>query len=486
MNLPIYLDHAASTPLAPEVRVAMQDVLQDAGSFGNPSSTTHEYGRIAARIIAQARAQIAGLIGADAADMILTSGATESNNLAIQGLARGAAKPGHLITSRIEHKSVLDTCTELERQGWQVTRLKPAASGIVAVADIAAALRTDTLLVSLQLANSEIGTLQPVAAVGELCRSRGVLLHTDAAQAVGKIPINVGRLPVDLLSFTAHKIYGPKGVGALWLHPQARTRMRPLLLGGGQERGLRSGTLPTHQIVGFGVACALAEQRLEADATHLAALTGRLRERLTGLPEVLLNGAAEPRLPGILNLSFAGVEGESLLSRLPGLALATGSACMSALTEPSYVLRALGRDPELAQSSLRFSPGRCNTLAEMDQAADQIALAVQELRRLAAPLPPVQPPWREGRAGERRTGTEVIFHILAGADGAVTAARVSVYGCPDTLRTAAWLVEQLHGRNLENLLPSAPADWLTSLQIPREKLGKLLVLEDALRRCLLE
>jgi cysteine desulfurase len=486
MSMPIYLDHAASTPLAPEVLVAMIEAMQDPSGFGNPSSSTHEFGRAAARRVANARVQIAGLIGAQAQDVLFTSGATESNNLAIQGLARGAEKPGHVVCSRIEHKSVLDTCGELERQGWRVTRVKPQATGSVAPVDIAAALRPDTCFVTLQMANSETGMLQPIAAVGELCRSRGVLLHTDAAQAAGKIAIDVASLPVDLLSFTAHKIYGPKGVGALWLHPGARTRLRPLLLGGGQERGLRSGTLPTHQIVGFGAACELASRRLGVDAAHLAGLTARLTQRLAGLQDVHLNGAATQRLPGILNLSFGGVEGESLLSRLPGLALAAGSACMSASAEPSYVLRALGRDTETAQSSLRFSPGRGTTIADIDQAADQVIRAVHELRQLAAPLPPVQLPWREGRAGERRLGVEVIFHILPGAGGRVTAARVSVYGCPDTLRTAAWLAEQLPGRNLENLLPSPPADWLQILHIPREKLGKLLVLEDALRHCLLE
>ncbi len=484
---PIYLDHAASTPLAPQALAAMRRVLDDPGQFGNPSSATHAYGRAAAATIAAAREQIAHLLGAESTEIIFTSGATESNNLAIQGVARAhSGRPGHIVTSRIEHKSVLDPCAELERQGWTCTRVKPEADGKVSARDVAAALRPDTVLVSLQLANSETGMLQPVAEVGALCRARQVLLHTDASQAVGKIPLDVRALQVDLLSCTAHKIYGPKGVGALWAHPQARPRLRPLLFGGGQERGLRSGTLATHQIAGFGAAARLAQEQLERDASHLQALTLGLYERLRGLPDVLLNGSLGGRLPGILNLSFAGVEGESLLARIPGIAVATGSACMSASGEPSYVLRALGRDTELAQSSLRFSPGRSTTLEDIDRAARQLTAAILDLRQLAAPLPAVVPPWREGHAGQRIQGVEATFHISVTATGPVTAARVSVYGCPDTLKTAAWLVKQLPGRNLENLLPSPPADWLEQLQIPRRKLGKLLVLEDALRNCLID
>jgi cysteine desulfurase len=487
MPAPIYLDHAASTPLAPEVLAVMQSVLTVGGDFGNPSSATHVFGRAAAARIATARAQLAALLGASPAELVFTSGATESNNLALQGVARALpGKPGHIVTSRIEHKSVLDPCLELERLGWQCTRVKPQSDGRVSMDAIAAALRPDTVLVSLQMANSETGMLQPVAEVGALCRARGVLVHTDASQALGKIVIDVSSLPIDMLSCTAHKIYGPKGVGALWVRSEVRHRLRPLLLGGGQERGLRSGTLPTHQIAGFGAAAELAQRRLAVDASQLAELTDRLYERLQALPDVLLNGRRDQRLPGIINFSFVGVEGESLLARLPGIAVATGSACMSASGEPSYVLRALGRDTETAQSSLRFSPGRGTTHSDIDAAADQVIEAVSELRALAAPLPAPEAPWRSGKAGERGHGAEATFHIAVSTAGAVTAARVSVYGCPDTLRTAAWLVEQLPGRNLENLLPSAPTDWLEALQIPREKLGKLLVLEDALRNCLLD
>lgn len=465
----------------------MQAVLGAAGEFGNPSSVAHAYGRAAAARVAQARAQLAGLLGARPEEVVFTSGATESNNLALQGVARAhPGSPGHILTSRIEHKSVLDPCAELERQGWSVTRVKPSLEGRVTAAAVAAALRPDTVLVSLQMANSETGMLQPVAEVAALCRARGVLVHCDASQAVGKIPLDVASLPVDFLSCTAHKIYGPKGIGALWVRPAARARLRPLLLGGGQERGLRSGTLATHQIAGFGAAAELARARLAADAAHLAWLTRQLWRRLQTLPDVFLNGTLDDRLPGIINVSFAGVEGESLLSRLPGIAVATGSACMSASAEPSYVLRALGRDTELAQSSLRFSPGRGTRPEDIDAAADQVIAAVQGLRALAGPLPPPQAPWREGRAGHRSLGTEAIFHIAVPQGGVVTAARFSIYGCPDTARTAAWLAQQLPGRNLGNLLPGAPTDWLENLQIPRAKLGKLLVLEDALRNCLVE
>ena len=487
MRASIYLDHAASTPLAPEVLAVMRAVLDSGGEFGNPSSIAHGFGRAAAARIATARSQLAALLGAAPIDLVFTSGATESNNLALQGVARAwQGKPGHVVSSRIEHKSVLDPCQELERLGWQCSRVRPEADGRVSPEAVSAALRADTVLVSLQMANSETGMLQPVAEVGALCRARGILFHTDASQALGKIAIDVSSLPVDLLSCTAHKIYGPKGVGALWLHPSVRTRVRPLLLGGGQERGLRSGTLATHQIAGFGAACELAQKRLTVDAGQLAELTHQLHQRLQALPDVLLNGTLANRLPGIINFSFPGVEGESLLARLPGLAVATGSACMSASGEPSYVLRALGRDNETAQSSLRFSPGRDTQLADIDAAADQVIKAVHDLRALAAPLPSPVPPWRAGQAGQRVHGAEATFHIAVTATGAVTAARVSVYGCPDTLRTAAWLVEQLPGRNLENLLPSPPTDWVENLQISREKLGKLLVLEDALRNCLLD
>ena len=485
MNAPIYLDHAASTPLAPEVLAVMQAVLGAGGEFGNPSSVTHVYGRAAAARVALARGQLARLLGAQPDELVFTSGATESNNLAIQGVALAhGGSPGHIVTSRIEHKSVLDPCAELERQGWSVTRVKPDMDGRVSAPSIAAALRPDTVLVSLQLANSETGMLQPVAEVAALCRTRGVLVHSDASQAVGKTPVAVAALAVDFLSCTAHKIYGPKGIGALWVQPAARARLRPLLLGGGQERGLRSGTPATHQIVGFGAAAELAGERLLVDAAQLGELTAQLRRRLQALPEVFLNGTLDNRLPGIINFSFAGVEGESLLAQLPGIAVATGSACMSASAEPSYVLRALGRNTELAQSSLRFSPGRATRRADIDAAADQVIEAVQSLRALAGPLPPALTPWREGRAGQRSLGTEAIFHIAVSQAGVVTAARVSIYGCPDTVRTAALLVEQLPGRNLENLLPGAPTDWLENLQIPREKLGRLLVLEDALRNCL--
>jgi cysteine desulfurase len=485
MKAPIYLDHAASTPLAPEVLESMLDCLRDPLAQGNPSATGHAYGQAAAARIERARMQVATLLCAHASDVVFTSGATESNNLAIHGIARGhGRRPAHAVTSRIEHKSVLDPMADLERQGWSITRVTPDRQGVVSAAAIEAALRPETVFVSLQTANSETGMRQPVLEVGAMCRARGLLLHTDAAQAVGKMPIDLASWPVDLLSFTAHKFYGPKGVGALWVHPAARHRLRPLMQGGGQERGLRSGTLATHQIVALGAAAELAQQRLGADAEHLARLTGQLYSRLQQLPEVWLNGTPEGRLPGILNLSFGGVEGESLLDRLETIAVSTGSACLSARGEPSYVLRALGRDTELTQSSLRFSPGRSTTAADIDQAAQAVTAAVQALRQRAAPLPPPDPPWREGRAGQRSQGTEAVFHIAVDERQVVTAARASVYGCPDTLRTAAWLEEQLPGRKLENLLPGAPADWLELHGIRRDKLGRLLVLEDALKNCL--
>ncbi|MCS6946224.1 MAG: aminotransferase class V-fold PLP-dependent enzyme, partial [Steroidobacteraceae bacterium] len=378
-----------------------------------------------------------------------------------------------------------DPLAFLEREGWQVTLVEPQRDGRIAAASIAAALRDDTLLCAIQHANSETGMINDLTAIGAVCRSRGVPLFSDAAQTAGKLPLDVRTLPVDLLSFTAHKLYGPKGIGALWIHPAWRAQLQPLQFGGGQERGLRSGTLPTQQIVGFGVAARLAAERLEIDAEHLQQLTARLWARLTAaLPDVSLNGAIEGRLPGILNVCFGGVEGESLVAAVPEIAVAQGSACSSASGEPSYVLRALGRDDEQAHSSLRFSPGRSTTPEDIDFAADTLIRAVRDLRARAAPLPPAGPGWREGHAGSRRIGIEVMFQIAVDSAGRVTDARYSAYGCPHTLAAADWLRRQLPGRSIDDLLPGSPADWLQALQIPREKLGRLLTVEDALRACL--
>jgi len=400
VGAPIYLDYAATTPVDARVAAAMRACLTVRGTFGNPASG-HAYGRAARERVERARAQAAALIGCPAADLIWTSGATESNNLAILGSARGApgacgasgargakgAEPairGHIVTARGEHKSVLDACRALEREGFAVSYLLPDREGLIDPQAVRAALRADTLLVSIMHANNEIGVVQDIAAIAAVCHERDIGLHVDGAQSVGRIPVDVTRLGADLFSFTAHKLYGPKGVGALYVAPARRAALQPLLHGGGQERGVRAGTLPVHQIVGFGLACELAGALLPAEAPRLERLCARLWRGLSGLEGALLNGHPVRRVPGILNVCFAGVEGESLLAGLTELAVSSGSACNSDSEEPSYVLRALGRDAQLAQSSLRFSLGRATRARDIDTA---VAAVRREVRRLRAAAP---------------------------------------------------------------------------------------------------
>jgi cysteine desulfurase len=380
---PIYLDYAATTPVDPRVAAAMNECLTQTGVFGNPASQ-HYYGRLARARVEMARAQVAGLIGVAAPQVIWTSGATESNNLAILGTARAAAKLGkHIITARTEHKAVLDPCHRLEQEGFRVTYLTPDSDGLIDPAQVREAIGLDTVLVSIMHANNEIGVLQDIETIARHCREREVPLHVDAAQSAGKIEIDLARSPVDLLSLTAHKLYGPKGIGALYVSPERRARLQPLMFGGGHERGLRPGTLAVHQIVGFGLACELcAGQHLE-DARRIETLRTRLWEGLRGIEGALLNGHPTRRVTGILNVSFPGVEGESLLLGLPELALSTGSACNSDSDEPSYVLRALGRDTELAQSSLRFSLGRFSRGEDVDIALAAVRREVGRLRAVA-------------------------------------------------------------------------------------------------------
>jgi cysteine desulfurase len=383
----IYLDNAATTAVDPRVVEAMSACLGEPGDYANPSAMSHAPGRRASARVEVARAQVAALVGADPACIVWTSGATEADNLAVLGAARYYRTRGrHLITARTEHPAVLEPCRQLEREGFEVTYLKPAADGIVEAAQVEEALRADTVLVSLMHVNNEIGVEQDVAAVGRLCRARGVLLHVDAAQGAGKLPIDVERDGIDLLSFTAHKLHGPKGVGALCVRREPRLGLVPLLHGGGQERGLRPGTLATHQVVGFGEACRIAALELDADARRVGVLRERLWAGLRVLPGTLLNGHPTRRVPGILSVTFDGVEGESLLHALPGLAVASGSACASTSAQPSYVLRALGRSDRLAQSSLRLSLGRYTTATEIDRAVADITAALERLRRVA-PLP---------------------------------------------------------------------------------------------------
>ncbi len=383
-RLPIYLDYAATTPLDPRVAEAMIECLHTSELQGNPSSMGHEYGRRARARVEQARAQVAAAINARPASIVWTSGATESNNLALLGAARFHADRGkHIVSSRTEHKAVLDALKQLEAEGFSVTYLKPASDGIVTVEQVRDALRDDTQLVSLMHVNNEIGVIQDVGAVGRLCRERGVLLHVDAAQSAGKVSIDVEEMGVDLLSLTAHKVYGPKGIGALYLRRNPPVGLRPLMFGGGQELGLRSGTLPTHQIVGMGVAFEIAEREREADVVRIRALRERLWAGISKLRNVELNGDPERRVCSVLNVSFHGVEGESLQYALADLAVSTGSACASASETPSYVLRALGRSDHVAQSSLRFSLGRFTTEAEIDAAIVSVTQAVERLRSIA-------------------------------------------------------------------------------------------------------
>lgn len=380
-HAPIYLDNAATTPLDPRVSAVLIEALQD---FGNPASITHDYGRLAARRVENARVLVAALIGAPAEDVVFTSGATESINLAVLGAARARSdRRRHVLTSRTEHRATLDACRQLEREGFDVQYLVPDREGVIDPAVVVGALRADTSVVSLMHVNNEIGVVQQLARIAAACREGDVRFHLDAAQSAGKLSIDVVASEIDLLSFTAHKLYGPKGIGALYVAPSARPWVRPLMHGGGQERGLRSGTLATHQIVAFGAACELALAEQAAEGERVMRLRERLWRSLQALPGVHLNGHATARAPGILNVSFEGVEGESLVSDLRDVAVATGSACSSAAQEPSYVLRALGRSTELAQSSLRFSLGRFTTEADVDRAAVEVVRAVTRLRRVA-------------------------------------------------------------------------------------------------------
>ena len=381
----IYLDYAATTPPDPAVVEAMHRCLSGASGFGNPSST-HPAGRRAHAAVEEARAALAALLHTAPENLLWTSGATEANNLAIAGAARLRAHRGrHLITMRTEHKAVADTCRALERQGFEVTWLSPGPDGRLDPADLEDAFRDDTQLVSVMHVNNETGVIQDIRAIGERCRRRSVLFHCDAAQSVGKLPLDLSALPVDLVSMTAHKFYGPQGIGALYLAPRPGCRIEPLFYGGGQERRLRPGTLPVHQAVGMGAAAAIAAGRLEDDLRHYAALNEQLWQGLERIEGAARNGGPEHAFPGILNVSIAGIEGESLLLALEPLCVARGSACNAQSGEASHVLRALGRSEELAQSAIRFSFGRATTAADVAFACERYAQAVAHLRTIMPP-----------------------------------------------------------------------------------------------------
>jgi cysteine desulfurase len=380
----VYLDYAATTPVAPTVAARMAQCLTLDGAFGNPGSTSHEYGERASELAEAARAEVAAAVGAQAADIVWTSGATESNNLAIFGIADYYRSAGrHIVTARTEHKSVLDPCRELERRGWRVTYLTPGREGALDAAQVAAALTPETVLVSLMHVNNETGIIQDLAAIAAVCAQSGTArLHVDAAQSVGKCALDFGALGIDLMSLSAHKAYGPKGAGALAVSRRRAVHLTPLIYGGGQERALRSGTLATHQAVGMGAAFALASAALEPELERVARLKERLWQALSALGGVYLNGGARS-VPHLLNVSFEGIEGESLLAAVsPYVAVSTGSACTSASREASYVLRALGRDDRLAESSLRFSFGRFTEEADVDAAGAAVTRAVRRLRRI--------------------------------------------------------------------------------------------------------
>lgn len=384
MRLPIYLDYSATTPVDPRVAQKMSECLLVDGNFGNPASRSHVFGWKAEEAVEGARRQVAELVGADPREIVWTSGATESNNLAIKGAAHFYGSKGkHIITSKIEHKAVLDTTRQLEREGFEVTYIEPGEDGLVTPALVEAALREDTILVSIMHVNNEIGTVNDIAAIGELTRSRGILLHVDAAQATGKVEIDLETMKVDLMSFSAHKTYGPKGIGALYVRRKPRVRLEALIHGGGHERGMRSGTLATHQIVGMGEAFRIAKEEMAQDNQRITALRDRFYRQVEGIEELYVNGSLTQRVPHNLNLSFNYVEGESLIMALKDLAVSSGSACTSASLEPSYVLRALGRNDELAHSSIRFTFGRFTTEEEVDYAASKVAGAVNKLRELS-------------------------------------------------------------------------------------------------------
>jgi len=384
MKKPIYLDYSATTPVDPRVAEKMCKYLTLDGEFGNPASRSHPFGWRAEEAVEEARAQVAALIGADPKEIVWTSGATESDNLAIKGVANFYGKKGrHIVTCKTEHKAVLDTCRQLERDGYEVTYLDPEPNGLLDLEKLKSAIRPDTILVSVMHVNNEIGVIQDIAAIGTLTRERGVLFHTDAAQSAGKVPIDVNATNVDLMSLSAHKIYGPKGIGALYVRRKPRVRLEAQMHGGGHERGMRSGTLPTHQCVGMGEAFRLAKAEMGGEIGRIRMLRNRLLNALKGMPEVYVNGDLENRTAGNLNMSFNFVEGESLIMALKDIAVSSGSACTSASLEPSYVLRALGRNDELAHSSIRFTIGRFTTQEEIDYAAALVKEKVAKLRELS-------------------------------------------------------------------------------------------------------
>ena len=401
---PIYFDYAATTPVDPRVAEKMMQYLTPDGMFGNPASRSHLFGWQADAAVEHAREQVAALVNADPKEIVWTSGATESDNLAIKGAAHFNERKGkHIITCKTEHKAVLDTCRQLEREGFEVTYLDPEPNGLLDLEKFKAAIRPDTTVVSIMHVNNETGVIQDIATIGEICRANKIVFHVDAAQSAGKVPMDLETLKVDLMSLSAHKIYGPKGIGALYVRRKPRVRIEAQMHGGGHERGMRSGTLPTHQIVGMGEAFQIAQAEMQTETDRILMLRNRLWDGLKDIEEVYLNGDLEQRVAGILNVSFNYVEGESLMMSLKDLAMSSGSACTSASLEPSYVLRALGRSDELAHSSLRLSMGRFTTVEEVDHAIGRIRAAVDKLRDLS-------PLWEMFKEGIDLSKVEWVSH----------------------------------------------------------------------------
>ena len=384
MQTPTYMDYSATTPVDARVAKKMANYLTKEGDFGNPSSRSHYYGWQAEKAVDKARFQVASLVGADPREIVWTSGATESDNLAIKGIANFYHKRGkHIITMKTEHKAVLDTCRQLEREDFEVTYLEPSSNGLLDINVFKDAIREDTILASIMHVNNEIGVIQDIQSIGDVCREHKIFFHVDAAQSVGKISIDLASLPVDLMSFSAHKIYGPKGMGALYVSRKPRVRLEAQMHGGGHERGMRSGTLATHQIVGMGEAFAIAKAEMLEEGKKIKQLRDRLLEGFSDMEEVVINGDIEQRVPGNLNISFNYVEGESLMMAISDVAVSSGSACTSASLEPSYVLRALGRSDELAHSSIRFSIGRYTTEKDVDDTIRLVREKVEKLRDLS-------------------------------------------------------------------------------------------------------
>ncbi len=384
MSTPTYMDYSATTPVDERVAQKMMQYLTMDGDFGNPASNSHYYGWQADEAVKKARQQVADLVGADSKEIVWTSGATESDNLAIKGIAHFYHKKGtHIITLKTEHKAVLDACRQLEREGFEVTYLAPMPNGLLDLNVLKEAMRKDTILVSIMHVNNEIGVIQDIQAIGHLCRQKKIFFHVDAAQSAGKVAIDLSKLPVDLMSFSAHKIYGPKGMGALYVRRKPRVRIEAQMHGGGHERGMRSGTLATHQIVGMGEAFAIAQAEMTKENAKIRRLRDRLLAGFVDMEEVVVNGDMDSRIPGNLNISFNYVEGESLMMAINDIAVSSGSACTSSSLEPSYVLRALGLSDELAHSSIRFTIGRYTTEAQVDKAIDLVRAKVDKLRDLS-------------------------------------------------------------------------------------------------------